>query len=433
MSDAAGLDRIGKYPVLRKLGEGATAEVFLCRDPFNERDVAVKRLFPETLRDPERGKLYRKLFFTEASLAGRIVHPHVVQIYDAVVEEEAGYIVMEYVPGGTLERYCDPAQLLPVAKIVEIAFKCTRALSYAAAAGVIHRDIKPGNILYGQSPTDIKISDFGLALASSLETTQISGIGSPAYMSPEQIRDEDVDLRTDIYSMGVVMYQLLTGVLPSQGSNNFSIIYQITNYDPPLPSSQRKDVPMAIDKIVRRAMQKDAGRRYQTWEEFSKDLTEAFRSDRAAMKVTEEFGDTDKFNGLRAMAFFKRFSDAELWELVGISEWDRVAAGTVVMKEGDVGEFFCLVASGGMKVTKSGMLLSTLGPGECFGEMAGLSQTANVRGTTVTAAAESRIVRVKNADLEDASDALRRRFDRAFINLLVDRLNAANAKLAGAS
>ncbi len=433
MSDAAGLDRIGKYPVLRKLGEGATAEVFLCRDPFNERDVAVKRLFPETLRDPERGKLYRKLFFTEASLAGRIVHPHVVQIYDAVVEEEAGYIVMEYVPGGTLERYCDPAQLLPVAKIVEIAFKCTRALSYAAAAGVIHRDIKPGNILYGQSPTDIKISDFGLALASSLETTQISGIGSPAYMSPEQIRDEDVDLRTDIYSMGVVMYQLLTGVLPYQGSNNFSIIYQITNYDPPLPSSQRKDVPMAIDKIVRRAMQKDAGRRYQTWEEFSKDLTEAFRSDRAAMKVTEEFGDTDKFNALRAMAFFKRFSDAELWELVGISEWDRVAAGAVVMKEGDVGEFFCLVASGGMKVTKSGMLLSTLGPGECFGEMAGLSQTANVRGTTVTASGESRVVRVKNADLEDASDALRRRFDRAFINLLVDRLNAANAKLAGAS
>ena len=433
MSDAAGIDRIGKYPVLRKLGEGATAEVFLCRDPFNERDVAVKRLFPETLRDPERGKLYRKLFFTEASLAGRIVHPHVVQIHDAVVEEDAGYIVMEYVPGGTLERYCDPAQLLPVAKIVEIAFKCTRALAYAAAAGVIHRDIKPGNILYGQSPTDIKISDFGLALASSLETTQISGIGSPAYMSPEQIRDEDVDLRTDIYSMGVVMYQLLTGVLPYQGSNNFSIIYQITNYDPPLPSSQRKDVPMAIDKIVRRAMQKDAGRRYQTWEEFSKDLTEAFRSDRAAMKVAEEFGDTDKFNALRAMAFFKRFSDAELWELVGISEWERVAAGTVIMKEGDAGEFFCLVAGGSMKVTKGGKLLSTLGAGECFGEMAGLSETANVRGTTVTAAAESRVVRVKNADLEDASDALRRRFDRAFINLLVDRLNAANAKLAGAS
>jgi len=433
VSDAASLDRIGKYPVLRKLGEGATAEVFLCRDPFNERDVAVKRLFPETLRDPERGKLYRKLFFTEASLAGRIVHPHVVQIHDAVVEDDAGYIVMEYVPGGTLERYCDPAQLLPVAKIVEIAFKCTRALAYAAAAGVIHRDIKPGNILYGQSPTDIKISDFGLALASSLETTQISGIGSPAYMSPEQIRDEEVDLRTDIYSMGVVMYQLLTGVLPYQGSNNFSIIYQITNYDPPLPSSQRKDVPMAIDKIVRRAMQKDAGRRYPSWEEFSKDLTEAFRSDRAAMKVTEEFGDTDKFNALRAMAFFKRFSDAELWELVGISEWDRAAAGTVVMKEGDVGEFFCLVASGGMKVTKSGKLLSTLGSGECFGEMAGLSQTANIRGTTVTASGDSRVVRVKNADLEDASDALRRRFDRAFINLLVDRLNAANAKLAGAS
>ncbi len=430
MSEAPGVERVGKYPVVRKLGEGATAEVFLCRDPFNDRDVAVKRIHPDTLRDPERGKLYRKLFFTEASLAGRISHPHVVQIYDAVIEEDAGYIVMEYVPGGTLERYAAPENLLPIAKVVEIAFKCTRALAYAHAAGVTHRDIKPGNILFSSAPTDIKISDFGLALQSSIETTQISGIGSPAYMSPEQIRDEAVDHRTDIYSLGVVMYQLLTGVLPYQATNNFSIIYQITNYDPPLPSTLRREIPLAVDKIVRRAMQKDAARRFQTWEDFSRELTEAFRADRLTHKAGDEFGDTDKFNALRAMPFFKRFSDAELWEVVGISHWDPVQAGTVLMREGEPGEFFCLVASGEMKVTKQRKLLSLLGPGECFGEMAGLSETGNIRGTTVAASADSRVARIRNSDLEDASDGLRRRFDRAFIGILVDRLNAANTRLA---
>ncbi|MSQ54866.1 MAG: cyclic nucleotide-binding domain-containing protein [Betaproteobacteria bacterium] len=432
MSEAPGVERVGKYPVVRKLGEGATAEVFLCRDPFNDRDVAVKRIHPDTLREPETGKLYRKLFFTEASLAGRISHPHVVQIYDAVVDDDTGYIVMEYVPGGTLERYAVLENLLPIAKVVEIAFKCTRALAYAHAAGVTHRDIKPGNILFGSGPTDIKISDFGLALQSSVETTQISGIGSPAYMSPEQIRDEEVDHRTDIYSLGVVMYQLLTGVLPYQATNNFSIIYQITNYDPPLPSTHRKEIPLAVDKIVRRAMQKDAARRFQTWEDFSRELTEAFRADRVTRKAGEEFGDTDKFNALRGMPFFKRFSDAELWEVVGISHWDPVQAGTVLMREDEPGEFFCLVASGEMKVTKHRKLLSLLGPGECFGEMAGLSEAGNIRGTTVAASADSRVVRIRNSDLEDASDGLRRRFDRAFIGILVDRLNAANSRLATA-
>jgi len=430
---APALERIGKYPVIRKLGEGATAEVWLCHDPFNDRDVAVKRIFPDTLRDPERGKLYRKLFFTEASLAGRISHPHVVQIYDAVIDEESGYIVMEYVPGGTLERFTGPADLLPIQKVVEIAFKCTRALAYAHAAGVIHRDIKPGNILYGAGPTDIKISDFGLALQASLETTQISGIGSPAYMSPEQIRDEPVDHRTDIYSLGVVMYQLLTGVLPYQATNNYSIIYQITNYDPPLPSTHRKEIPMAVDKIVRRAMQKDAARRFQSWEEFSRELTEAFRAERLAAKPTDEFGDTEKFNALRAMGFFKRFTDAELWELIGIGAWDRARPGTLLMREGEPAEHICFVVTGEVKVTKNKKLLSVLGPGECFGEMAGLSETGHVRGTSVAANVDSRILRVPNKDLEEASDACRRRFDRAFIGILVDRLNAANTRIAAES
>src|SRR5438270_12089543 len=178
------LTQIGKYPVLRKLAEGATSEVYLCTDPFNARDVAVKVAFPETFQDRDRGKLYRKPFLTEASLAGKLQHPHICQIYDAVAEEKLHYIVMEYVHGGTLERVSRSDALLPVDRIVGITFKCTRALAFAHKPDVIHRDIKPANILY-TGDTDVKITDFAAALIASGDTTQARATGSPAYKSPE--------------------------------------------------------------------------------------------------------------------------------------------------------------------------------------------------------------------------------------------------------
>ena len=136
---------IGKYPVMRRIGEGATSEVYLCRDSFNDREVAVKVVFPEVFRDPDRGRLYTKLFITEASLAGKLQHPHICQIYDAVADDGLHYIVMEYVDGGTLEKFCDPQRLLPVDRIIEMAFKCSRALDFAHRMGITHRDIKPAN------------------------------------------------------------------------------------------------------------------------------------------------------------------------------------------------------------------------------------------------------------------------------------------------
>lgn len=224
MSEELKFEKIGKYPVKKKLGVGATSEVYLCHDPFNDREVAVKLVFPEAFTDPEHGRLYEKLFVTEASLAGRLLHPHICQIYDAVVEDSLHYIVMEYVDGGTLEAFCKQENLLPVEDVVEIIFKCTRALEVAHNAGITHRDIKPANILY-TGKIDVKITDFGAALISTGETTQVAAIGSPAYMSPQQVREHPLNHQTDIYSVGVVMYHLLTGRLPFQASNNFSLIY----------------------------------------------------------------------------------------------------------------------------------------------------------------------------------------------------------------
>jgi tRNA A-37 threonylcarbamoyl transferase component Bud32 len=424
------MNQIGKYPVLRKLGEGATSEVYLCNDPFNARDVAVKVAFTESFSDPERGRLYKKLFLTEASLAGKLQHPHICEIYDAVAEEKLHYIVMEYVAGGTLEKFCRADALLPVDRTVEIAFKCTRALEFAHTRGVTHRDIKPANILY-TGDTDVKITDFGAALIASGDTTQVSAVGSPAYMSPEQIREQTLDHRTDIYSMGVVMYHMLTGRLPFQAVNNFSLVYQITNVDPEAPSTYRPEIPAAVDAIVQQAMQKDVEKRYRQWEDFSLDLAEAFRAEHQGAHKAQEFADSDKFETLRKLAFFEVFADAELWEVARISTWRHAGVGEQLMKEGEPGDFFCILAQGQVKVTRKGKLLNLLRAGEPFGEMSYLTKKQHTRGADVTVMSDANIISVPTDKLAQASDGCRHKFDRAFMEILVERLSMANLRLSG--
>ena len=421
--------RIGKYPVKRRIGEGATSEVYLCDDPFNGREVAVKLVFSDAFNDPERGKTIRKLFVTEASLAGKLQHPHICEIYDAVAEENLHYIVMEYVDGGTLEQFCRADNLLPIDRVMEMAFKCSRALEFAQRMGVTHRDIKPANILHA-GETDVKITDFGAALLAAGETTQVSAIGSPAYMSPEQVKEQPLTHQTDIYSMGVVIFHLLTGRLPFQATNNFSMIYQITNADAPLPSAYRPEIPKAVDDIVRRAMAKNLTERYAQWGEFSSDLAEVSRGE-APVTRSQAFTDTDKFETLRKLPFFENFSDAELWEVARISSWRAAQAGETLMREGETGTYFCVLAEGQVQVTKKGKLLTILRPGEPFGEMAYLSKSARTRVADVTVASDAKIITVPTERLAQATEGCQHKFDRAFMDILVERLSMANLRMSG--
>ena len=426
------MDKIGKYDLVREIGRGATATVYLGNDPFARRDVAIKVAFPEILKNPERGKLYTHLFLNEASLVGKLAHPHIVQIYDAVVAENLCYIVMEYVQGGTLEDYCTADKLLPIARVVEIIFKCTRALDFANRIGITHRDIKPANILFsGRDPNsgDIKISDFGAAIVDAPERTQVSGIGSPAYMSPQQVKEQPLDHQTDIYSLGVVMYQLLTGQLPFQASTNYNIIYQIINTEPTRPSAIRKQIPEVLDTIVARAMNKDTRQRYQTWEEFSHDLAQAFRS-KQIKAPKRDFAESEKFDTLRELPFFADFSDVEIWEVLRFSHWSNVTPNTAIMSDGDPGDFFCFLAEGELKVTKNGRILNLLTTGECFGEMAVISKGMPTRGADVIALTDAKIVTVKGEALRQASEACRMHFYQAFLEVLTSRLALANARLA---
>jgi CRP-like cAMP-binding protein len=187
-------------------------------------------------------------------------------------------------------------------------------------------------------------------------------------------------------------------------------------------------VPEALDRIVRKAMHKDARARYGSGDELAAALIEALRTG-IGRRRRESFGDADKFAALRAMQFFKRFSEPELWEVVRLGIWERVRAGTEIVREGEPGEFFCVLLEGEARVSKNRKLLTVLGPGECFGEMAYLSAERRERGATVTASKNARILRVRLADLEQASVSCRGHFDRAFIGILVERLNLANTRL----
>lgn len=436
MSNDAGSDtvpqpaetrRIGKYEIIKELGRGATSVVYKAYDPFQDREVAVKVVFPEALGDQEHGRRYRKLFVTEASLAGKLSHPHIVAIYDAVAEDDASYIVMEYVDGTTLEPYARVDHLLPLTRVLEIVYKCARALDYAAREGVIHRDIKPANILLA-GETDIKVSDFGAALNAASDSTQITGIGSPAYMSPEQVREQQLTYQTDIFSLGVVFYQLLTGRLPFMGTNNYSIIYQIINADPAPPSRFRNEVSPQIDAIVLRMLKKNTADRYQTWGDLAGDLVDVLGGSHA--KARDGMPEAEKFDTLRKLEFFRHFSDVELWEVLRLAKWHRLPRDSVLIQEGDIGSSFFILAGGEVQVRKQERLLTVLKSGECFGEMAYLGKQKFQRSASVVATTDIVVIEIRAETLPQASELCRHHFNGAFLELLVDRLGLANLRLS---
>jgi serine/threonine protein kinase len=421
-------EHIGKYPIVREIGSGATSRVYHARDPFAERDVAVKVfLFTEQV-DPHTERMMHKAFLAEASLAGKLNHPHIVDIYDAVAEPDHSYLVMEFVPGSTLEAHSDVNTLLPLGKVVEIIFKCIRALEYAFQHGVIHRDIKPGNILLSAAG-ETKVGDFGASFQQrhGMESTQITGIGSPAYMSPEQVRMEALNHQTDIYSLGVVMYRLLTGRLPFEVSTQAALTYAILNTVPRRPIALRPDLPPILDQIVMKAMQKDPAERYRTWLEFGKDLSQAFTNLRMS---GETASDSEKFNKLREMKFFQDFGDVALWEVVRVGSWKNIPRDTVIMREGDQGDSFYILVEGEVGVTLLGKPLSTILPGGCFGEILYFTGNSSRRTTTIIAAEVITAIEIKAEALRAATDGCQVGFNKAFMRVLVDRLSQANLKLA---
>jgi serine/threonine-protein kinase len=264
---------LGRYQVDKELGRGAMGTVYLGHDPKIGRTVAIKTMLLSQEFEGEKLEDIRQRFFREAETAGRLNHPNIITIYDVGEEEELSYIAMDYLRGDTLLEYCKPDNLLPVKKVLELMIKVADALNYANGQNVVHRDIKPANIMYDPENGNLKVTDFGVACLTDASKTKTGTIlGSPSYMSPEQLAGNKVDGRSDLFSLGVTMYQLLTGELPFIGESLASLMYKITNEKHPDVRLFRPDLPSCVSSVINKALAKDVERRFQSGERMAASL-----------------------------------------------------------------------------------------------------------------------------------------------------------------
>jgi len=429
-------ERIGKYPVRAKLGEGATSEVFLAHDPFRGHDVAIKRVRRSTLIDAREAHFQKRFFAAEAALVGQLHHPNVVQILDAVSEgEELPYLVMEYVPGQTLRRFCRADALLPLAQVIEVGFKCAMALNYCWRQGLIHRDVKPANVLaqlQGDQIVDLKISDFGSVFNSGADITQVHRVGSLAYMSPEQLDGDTVDCRADIYSLCAVLYHLIAGRPPFDATEQRAIMYQIFNATPPSLMALREGLPAPLAELIERGLAKDREARPANWDVFAQALSDMASARLVPRGTQQAVLDSERFTLLRAQEFFARFGDVELWEVVHRAKWERHTFGQALYRRGETGNTFHIITQGEVEVFREGQLVAKLGAGTSVGEMAYLAPSPELRvhGADVLVAQPTTTVSFTPDTLAQLSITTMSAFDKAFIGVLVRRLHAAHEALA---
>jgi len=416
----------GKYELKSLLGKGASGSVYRALDTFSNEEVALKVIDSAVFQDPELGSVLRRQFLKEASLAGKLHHPHIASILDAVVTEAAGYIVMEYVPGGNLSRYTGAVHLLSVEDAIQIAFKCCGALDYAFRQGIIHRDIKPENIMLTED-TDVKITDFGAAFLQHRDATQPINIGSPAYMSPEQISGETLTHSTDMYCLGVVLYELLTGIRPFVADSIGNLIRKILHEDPLPPSRLTPSLPGELDRIVLMTLAKAPQDRYSNWADLALELAEIGRLSGHQQSIP----DSEKFAALKRVGMLSALSDAELWELIQAGRWVRLHAHSVIVRESDSGQSMFFLAQGGVKVTQAGRLLNLIGAGEFFGEMGYISAGDLPRQATVESMTDAIVAEFEAAALDMMGKSCHSSFMRALVRNLADRLALADVRITG--
>jgi len=410
---------IGKYELIRPIGDGNMGTVYLARDPFSLQDVAIKIATPKPADDDRIARRRRKLFYIEAKAAGMLRHPNIVATIDAGVEDDRRYLVMEYVQGAsTLDRFCKPDNLLPIEHVVGTMLKCAIAFDFAHNEGVVHRDIKPKNIMLTQD-NEVKICDFGLALitSSDINDTQVMGrLGSPRYMSPEQVSEEMVTNQSDIFSLGVVTYELLTGVSPFKADNISAIAKRITREAHKPLTEYRDDIPPALVHIVDRTLKKHPAGRYQTAMDLAGDLSLVHDEIR---HTTNQLSSTRQFERVSRLSFFEAFEESEILETVKAGEWQDYKAGDQIIIEGEFDKSFYLLISGKVSVRRADFEVDVLRPGATFGELGFIVNQA--RTATIVAQDKVTVLKVRSSLIERTSVNCQLRFQKAFLKNLAER------------
>ena len=439
--------RFGRFRAIREIGRGATSCVYLAEDDGDvsgdvsgadafgasewsqgagkPKQVAIKMVdFTD-----DRSKLsrrFRKLFATEAAVTAQFDHPNIARVYDWKVEEKRAYLVMELIEGTGLDQFVTMDRLLPMHRVVGIIFKVAMALDYAHRRGIVHRDIKPANVMLTKED-EVKLMDFGLALNIkknvNVDSTFINGLGSPSYMSPEQIKGYTLNHQTDLYSLGVMFYQLLTGRLPFRGPNTAALVYKIINTEAVVVTQLNPDIPEETNKVITRSLEKDLYSRYRLGADMAKDLS-AVR-----FQILEEnalVANEARWKAVRGLPMLGKLDDVDVWELLRLSAWRELPPATVIMRDGEAGKSFGFILAGEVEVEKGERALANLGRGEMIGEVAFLQSEGGTRTASVTTLNQVTYLEINPAAFAFATEELVAEIRRLAVDAMIDRMRTVN-------
>ncbi len=434
--------RFGKYRAVKEIGRGATSSVFLAEEDaagggsdafgqdWNSNSGAPRRVAIKVVDfTDDRSKLsrrFRKLFATEAAVTAQFDHPNIARVFDWHVEDKRAYLIMELVEGTGLDQFVTMDKLLPMHRVVGIVFKVAMALDYAHRRGIVHRDIKPANVMLTKDD-EVKLMDFGLALNIrknvNIDSTFINGLGSPSYMSPEQIKGYTLNHQTDLYSLGVMFYQLLTGRLPFRGPNTAALVYKIINTEAVPVTQLNPDLPELTNKVIVRALEKDLYSRYRLGADMAKDLSSVRFQ---ILQDGQVLPDETKWKAVRGLPLLGKLDDVDVWELLRLSAWRIMPPATVIMKDGDPGKSFGFIIEGEVEVEKGDRALAKLTRGDIVGEVGFLHSEEGKRTASVTTLNQVTFLEINPAAFAFATEELVAEIRRIAIDALVGRIGEAN-------
>ena len=413
--------RIGPYELIAPIANGSSGKVYRARNSVLDREVALKIFNPDLLSLGSNAA-NRRHFLKEAKVAAKLRHPHIVSVFDATIEEDVAYIVMESVFNGrSLHRHCKGGDdRLSLVECLQIVRKCASALQHAHDRGIVHRDVKPRNILLDRD-NEPRLGDFGLALTTRKDATMtfLLGAGSPLYMSPEQALDESLSAQTDIFSLGVVLYELLTNTNPFRAPHIAAVLQNVIERAHPPLRRLRADAPAPLEQIVNRAMAKQRARRYSTARDMAADIElvlDLLDADTTADQQSR------KVDIAQTLTFFRGFTEDEIREVILPASVRRYAEGQQIVAKDERSSSFFFVLGGEVSVRRGEREVARLRQGSCVGEMAAI--TGRPRAAEVRALKPTVVLMVPRSVLDETTPGCRLKLKDAFLSLLVKRLES---------
>ncbi|KJR41218.1 serine/threonine protein kinase with PASTA sensor(s) [Candidatus Magnetoovum chiemensis] len=438
---AMGINTIGRYKIISEIGHGAMGTVYKGNDTIIDRIIAIKTIKLSKTQSPIKEKELIDLFYREVRIAGKLSHPNIGFVYDAGEYYDTHYFIMEYVEGVSMKKIIQEGVEITLKNKLKVLLQIANALHYAHQRGVIHRDIKPANIMM-LDDMQVKIMDFGVAmLTTSTDTISASSadkiMGTPSYMSPEQTQGDSLDRKTDIFSLGALAYEFLTGQKPFQGNNLDELFAIIRNQDPKPPHEVSNNIPEELSECIMKCLKKDKEKRYNSANEFADYLEMLLTSTDTAeinnMDYISHFSNREFLQTLKdKYEFFADFTYDELHQIFKISSKLDFEKGHVIFAEGSMGKTMYIILTGRVRIVKfnkysnKNIVLGILRTGDCFGEMAFIESAP--RYAAAVADTESSLLEINEVILRNEEPRICLKLYKNLVVKLSEKLRKSNDK-----